>query len=137
MELNLTTPSLLYPTVSLLLLAYTQRFLALAALIRSLHASYKEKPDPMILAQIDNLRFRIRLIRNMQACGVLSLLVCTICMFFIFKSQYTAANLTFGLSLCLMIISLLFSVREIYDSVKALDLHLTDLEHASEKTKST
>ena len=105
MELTITSPSLLYPTVSLLLLAYTNRFLALASLIRNLHANYKEKPTPLILAQITSLRYRVKLIRNMQAYGVLSLLVCTICVFFLFLNWHTAACLAFSLSLILMTVS--------------------------------
>ncbi|MBP7675335.1 MAG: DUF2721 domain-containing protein, partial [Thermoanaerobaculia bacterium] len=67
MELSLTTPALLFPAVSLLLLAYTNRFLALATLVRSLHAHYRERADPLVLKQIDNLRYRIHLIQGMQA----------------------------------------------------------------------
>lgn len=128
MELTLTTPSLIYPTVSLLMLAYTQRFLSLANLIRDLHRSYKANPDPMILAQIDNLRFRIRLIRNMQALGVMSILMCTLCLFLLFYGHTRAGAVTFGASLVLLITSLAFSLLEIQNSVRALDLHLQDLE---------
>jgi Protein of unknown function (DUF2721). len=51
MEINLTTPALLFPAISLLLLAYTSRFLALAALMRELHVRYKTQPDPRIKGQ--------------------------------------------------------------------------------------
>lgn len=128
MDSTLTTPALLFPTISLLMLAYTNRFLALAALIRSLHASFRNAPDPLILAQIDNLRYRIVLIRNMQAWGAGSLLLCTVCMFVLFAGHTTAGKVLFGASLFLMILSLAISIREIQVSVRALDLHLHDLE---------
>ena len=128
MELSLTTPALLFPAVSLLLLAYTNRFLALASLVRSLHAGYRQHPDPLVLKQIDNLRYRIHLIRNMQAAGVSSLLVCVVCMFVLFFGEAGVGKALFAASLVLMIVSLALSVREIQVSVKALDLHLLDLE---------
>ena len=128
MELSLTTPALLFPAVSLLLLAYTNRFLALASLVRSLHTRYREHPDPLIPKQIDNLRYRIHLIQRMQATGVSSLLVCVVCMFVLFFGEAVVGKVLFAASLVLMIVSLALSVREIQVSVKALDLHLLDLE---------
>jgi hypothetical protein len=128
MEINLTTPALLFPAISLLLLAYSNRFLALAALIRDLHARYKADPDEIIRRQIDNLRYRVILIRDMQAAGALSLLLCTICMFVLFAGWLVMGKYFFGASLLLMMLSLALSVREIQVSVGALDLHLKDIE---------
>ena len=128
MDINLTTPALLFPAISLLLLAYTNRFLALATLIRTLHTKYKEDPHDVILGQIKNLRKRVILIRNMQACGVLSLLLCVVCMFLLFANEQIAGRYTFGVSLILLIISLALSVYEIQISVKALKLQLSDME---------
>lgn len=128
MEITLTTPSLLFPAISLLLLAYTNRFLALAALIRELHARYKASPDELIIRQIGNLRYRVALIKDMQAAGVSSLLLCTLCMFVLFAGQVAAGKIIFGASLVLMIISLALSIREIQVSVNALNLQLSDLE---------
>ena len=128
MEINLTTPAVLFPAVSLLLLAYTNRFLALASVIRKLHADYKAAPYPGYLGQIENLRYRIRLVRNMQFCGVLSLLLCTVCMFLLFYDWIPAAEMVFCLSLIAMMISLIISLMEIQTSVRALDLHLQDVE---------
>lgn len=126
--LNLTTPTLLFSAVSLLLLAYTNRFLALAQLVRNLHAIYKEKPDTILLGQIKNLRKRLILIRHMQLTGIVSLLICFVCMFLIFIGEDTLAEIIFGISILLMIISLGLSAWEINISVKALDLHLGDIE---------
>ncbi|MBP7676536.1 MAG: DUF2721 domain-containing protein, partial [Thermoanaerobaculia bacterium] len=111
-----------------LLLAYTNRSLALATLVRSLHAHYRERADPLVLKQIDNLRYRIHLIQGMQATGVSSLLVCVVCMFVLFFGKVVLGKALFAASLVLMIVSLGLSVREIQVSVKALDLHLLDLE---------
>ncbi|MCC9606478.1 DUF2721 domain-containing protein [Blastopirellula sp. JC732] len=126
--MDLTAPAVLFPAISLLLLAYTNRFLALATLIRSLHDRHLANPDEMIVAQISNLRLRVILIRNMQACGVLSLLLCTICMFVLFFDQVLVAKVTFGISLLLMALSLAISVYEIQISVDALNLQLRSLE---------
>ncbi len=128
MEISLTTPALLFPTVSLLMLAYTNRFLTLASIIRNLHARYKEEDDENLLAQIANLRYRIYLIRNMQIFGVLSLLFCVVSMFALFEGWITGGNWSFAIALLLMIISMLISLRELMVSVGALDLLLLDME---------
>ena len=128
MEIDLTTPALLFPAISLLLLAYTNRFLTLATLIRSLHRQFKERPDDLIWGQIKNLRLRVKLIRNMQVLGVLSLLLCVVCMFVIFSGNLKLAEFIFGVSLILLILSLAVSAWEIQISVKALNIQLSDLE---------
>lgn len=130
MEINLTTPALLFPAISLLLLAYTNRFLTIATLIRSLHSKYKEKPDKLVWGQIKNLRLRVKLIRNMQALGVLSLLLCVVCMFVIFQGNLPLAEFIFGISLILLILSLAVSGWEIQISVKALNIQLSDIEES-------
>ena len=131
MEINLTTPALLFPAISLLLLAYTNRFLALATLIRSLHSRYQTERDERILAQIGNLRVRVILIRNMQASGVASLLMCVVCMFVLFAGYPEQGKITFGASLVLMMVSLALSIWEIQISVRALNIQLSDLEEES------
>ncbi len=128
MQLDLTTPALLFPAISLLLLAYTNRFLTLANLIRSLHQRYKENKERTILGQLKNLRLRVILIRNMQALGVLSLLLCVVCMFLLFAEEIIIGRIVFGISLILLIASLGVSVYEIQISVKALELNLSDME---------
>jgi hypothetical protein len=129
MEINLATPALLFPAVSLLLLAYTNRFLALAAVIRGLHASYRAQPDHAgYLTQIRQLRQRVRLIRDMQSFGVLSLLLCTLSMFALFGGFLLAGKWLFGASLLAMTVSLGLSLLEIQRSVGALDLQLADID---------
>jgi Zn-dependent membrane protease YugP len=128
MPIDLTTPTILFPTISLLLLAYTNRFIALAAIIRNLHATHKSQPDPMLRKEIANLRYRVRLIRDMQAIGALSLLLCVVCILLLFVGLETLGRAVFAVSLILMMVSLALSFREIQVSTRALNLHLRDLE---------
>ena len=136
MEFSINTPALLFPTISLLLLAYTNRFLALANLVRQLHANYKSDPDEILFGQISNIRYRINLIRDMQAFGVTSLLLCVVCIFMLFLGWVEFGKWIFIASLILMTISLTMSIREIQVSVGALDLHLNDLEERESKKSS-
>lgn len=134
MDFTLSTPALLFPTVSLLMLAYTNRFLTLATIIRGLHDRYKSSDDDdNLLGQIANLRYRVYLIRNMQIVGVLSLLFCVISMFALFAGWVIAGQWSFGIALILMIVSMLISLRELQISVGALDLLLVELEDEEKK----
>lgn len=126
-EISLSTPALLFPAVSLLLLAYTNRFVTLANLIRSLHDKYKSDPKEMFLWQIENLRYRVELIKYMQAAGISSMFFCVLCMFTLFAGWEMLSKGIFGFSLLLMLASLGLSLLEIWVSVKALNLHLGDL----------
>jgi len=128
MEISLTTPALLFPAISLLLLAYTNRFLALASLIRNLHGKYMSEKDVKIKAQISNLKKRVVLIRNMQLLGISSLFFCVVSMFTIFQEYQMAGSIIFGFSLVLLMISLLLSIIEIQISVKALNIQMGDIE---------
>lgn len=129
MELTLTTPALLFSAISLILLAYTNRFLALAPLVRNLHDKYRETHDLIIFGQIKNLRKRLYLIRAMQIAGLLSLLLCVICMFLIYIRLMLISEILFGIALISMVLSLILSIWEIQISVHALDLHLDNMEH--------
>ena len=133
MDFTLSTPALLFPTVSLLMLAYTNRFLTLATIIRGLHDRYKNNEDDNLLGQIVNLRYRVYLIRNMQIFGVLSLLFCVISMFALFAGWVPGGQWAFGIALLLMIVSMLISLRELQISVGALDLLLVKLEDEEKK----
>ena len=128
MDININTPALLFPAVSLILLAYTNRFLAIASLVRNLHKQYNESHNETIIKQIKDLKKRLELIRYMQAFGVLSLLTGIICMFLLFLNFTIIASYVFGLSLLLLMTSLTFSIREIMISINALNLVLEDIE---------
>ena len=126
-QLSLTTPGILFSAISLLLLAYTNRFLAIAALIRKLHAD-QDLSKPSIIAQINNLRRRVSLIKAMQFIGVGSLFFCVLCMFSLFFSKVLLGKFFFGIGLLLLLVSLGISIYEINISVNALNTQLKDLE---------
>lgn len=127
-QLTLTTPALLFSAISLLLLAYTNRFLAYASVVRNLHSRFKENPESLIIGQIQNLKKRLVLTRTMQLLGIGSLLLCVLCMFLVYVEMQLAAEIIFGIALLMLILSLAISIREIQISVRALDLHLSDME---------
>jgi len=128
-ELTLTTPALLFSAISLIMLAYTNRFLAYAAIIRNLSEQYLKHQDAAVLRQIKNLKLRIRLTRYMQIAGISSLLFCVLTMFLIYIDYHIVAVWAFGLGLLLLILSLLFLIWEIQISAKALQHHLGDIEN--------
>jgi uncharacterized membrane protein YhaH (DUF805 family) len=129
MEINLNTPALLFPGITLLMLAYTNRFLALANLVRRLHDEYKRGTKrPTLLPQIVSLRRRINLIRYMQGLGILSFLGCVACMYALYRGALHIAEWIFALSLISLIASLVVSLVEIGQSTKAIELELSDIE---------
>jgi uncharacterized Tic20 family protein len=127
MKIELTTPALLFPAISLLLLAYTNRFLTIGTLIRQLKSNVTEDTYVSISQQIDNLRKRLNLIIIMQALGVTSILLCTISMILLFIGYEPAGQLTFAISLFLMLMSLVISLTEILISGKALRIELEEM----------
>ena len=127
-SITLTTPALLFPAISLLLLAYTNRFLTLANLMRELYARYKAEPSAKLKGQIDNLKYRVVIIRNMQVAGVSSFFCSALTMLFIFIGQAVLAQWMFALSLVLLLASLALSLREVQVSIDALNLHVSDIE---------
>ena len=137
MELQLSTPALLFSAITLLMLAYTNRFLAIATLIRGLHKNYLKAPDQeIIVEQIHNLRRRLTLIKNMQLFGVFSFLGCVVCMFLLFQGYTDIANWVFMVSMGTLLISLGISLIEIQISTKALNLELSDMEGLFQNRKS-
>jgi Na+/H+-translocating membrane pyrophosphatase len=125
--LDLTTPSLLFSAISLILLAYTNRFISYASVVRTLKERHQQTQDPRDIAQIANLRKRLYLIRSMQILGILSLLLCVVAMFFVYISWQLIAAWIFGAALLLLAASLCVCIWEINISVKALDIHLSDI----------
>lgn len=128
-ELTLTTPALLFSAISLIMLAYTNRFLAYAAVIRNLHDKYMQHKDKTFIKQIKNIKQRLYLTRSMQIFGITSLLLCVLTMFLIYIKQQTIAVWAFGIALVLLIISLALLIKEIQISVKALEHHISDIEN--------
>jgi hypothetical protein len=125
---TLTTPALLFSAVSLILLAYTNRFIAYTGVVRNLFKQYQENPTSVLKGQINNLRKRLYLIRTMQLFGVISLFLCVATMFLLFVGYILVAAYFFGAALLLLCASLALSIWEIQISVKALELHLSNME---------
>lgn len=128
MEITITTPALLFPAISLLLLAFTNRFIALASLVRNLKEQYVRTHSTLLMSQISNLRERLILIRNMQTLGISSMFMCVLCMFVLFAGELTIGKYLFAFSLVLLMASLALSIREIQISVNALKIELSDME---------
>ena len=134
MTLSLETPALLFSATSLILLAYTNRFLTIAGIVRGLKKNYEENHTKSILLEIKNLNLRLTLIRHMQMYGVLSLFFSVFALTLLFFKVEDWAVYMFGASLLLMLASLAVSFWEISISVRALRVHLSDLiEEANNK----
>jgi cellobiose-specific phosphotransferase system component IIC len=132
LEININTPALLFPAITLLMLAYTNRFLSLATLIRKLHDEYmRGEKEKHVLNQIKNLRARLNLIRYMQSFGVISFLCCVLCMYSIFRGWMIVAHWIFATSLICLLVSIVLSLIEIQKSTKALEIELGDIEELS------
>ena len=127
MTLSLETPALLFSATSLILLAYTNRFLTIAQIIRNLKRNYEQEHSNSILLEIKNLNLRLTLIRYMQLFGVLCLFISVFAMLMLFLDQQLIGIYLFGLSLLCLLVSLALSFWEISISVKALKIHLEDL----------
>jgi hypothetical protein len=125
--MSLTTPALLFPAISLLLLAYTNRFLTVATIIRQMHPGDGKAASLLARQQIPSLRYRVTLIRHMQSCGVVSFLLCALSMFFIFINSHSAGKILFGLSLLSLAVSLVLSLIEVLLSTNALNIVLDDM----------
>lgn len=135
MDISINTPALLFPAISLIMLAHTNRFLALSTVIRSLYERYEKGEKHEVLhGQIKNLRYRLKLIKNMQALGIISFISCIISMYFIYIDKLSLAHFFFAFSLITFTASLCFSLLEIQKSTKALELHLSGIEDLEDPT---
>ena len=119
-----TTPALLFPAISLLFLAYTNRFLVLAQLIRQLGTRSASK---YTIKQVELLHQRIHYIKFMQGFAVFSFLLCTTSMFCLFLEYQKHGAVFFGASLVLLAISLVFALIEIVQSTNAIELELKEI----------
>ena len=135
MDITINTPALFFPAISLIMLAYTNRFLALASVVRNLHSKYVENGRKEgIHGQIKTLKYRLKLIKNMQAFGVLSFLCCIASMYFIYINNMVWANILFGLAMLAFTFSLIISLVEILQSTKALELEISDMDNLEDPT---
>ncbi|MFV9552139.1 DUF2721 domain-containing protein [Algibacter sp. PT7-4] len=127
--LTLTTPALLFSAISLIMLAYTNRFIAYTSAIRDLYDKYQKNQDKRFYKQIKNIKHRLYLTRYMQILGITSLLFCVLTMFLIYIDQNTIAVWIFGFALILLIASLALLIIEIQISAKAWEEHISDIEN--------
>ncbi len=125
--LEVTTPALLFPAISLLMLAYTNRFVTLAGLVRDLKAEHDKKPSENLKLQIDNLAFRLNVIQYMQVMGALSFFFCAFSMFSFFVHKAELGTLMFGVGLASLLLSLILLIVELLVSVRALKLMLMNM----------
>lgn len=132
MKLTIETPALLFSATTLILLAYTNRFLTIAQLIRELKKTYKKEENASILLEIKNLNLRLSLIRAMQLMGVLCLFLSVLAMLMLFLEQHVLGIFLFGGSMLCLLVSLGISFWEISISVNALRLHLKDIGYEDE-----
>ena len=128
MQLTLSIPALLFPAISLTMLAYNARYLAIAALIRQLHAQFVKTQDTPLKRQIESLGKRLNIIKNMQASAIISFLLAAVTMFLIYVEQNVFANIIFGVSLVFLMVSLILSLIEVQLSTKALGIQLRNME---------
>lgn len=127
MTLSIETPALLFSATSLILLAYTNRFLTIAQIVRGLKKNYDDNRNKNILLEIKNLNLRLTLIRYMQLFGVMCLFLSVFAMLLLYIGQDSIGIYLFGASLLSLLISLGISFWEISISVNALRVHLKDL----------
>lgn len=129
MDISINTPALLFPAISLIMLAYTNRFMALSSVVRKLHDEYESnRSNKNLPLQIRNLQHRIKLVRRMQFFGVTSFLVALVSMYLIYIDSMEWAHITFAVSILLFGVSLIISLIEIMRSMNALELELSDME---------
>ncbi len=133
MQLTLSIPALLFPAISLSMLAYNARYLAIAALIRQLHKQYQEKASRGLGIQVRQLERRLKIIKNMQAVAILSFLFSAITMFLIYIELDFWANLIFGISLLALMVSLVLSLVEVQLSTNSLTIQLADMGDKNDK----
>lgn len=133
MDITYATPALLFPTVSLLYIGYTNRFLSIANLIRSLKQKWEETGDAGLIEQMDNLRRRLILIRNMQILGITALFMCMVSMLLIFTNHQSEAKMAFAVSMVLLLLSLLYSLREIQLSIVAIRIEINGVEELAKR----
>ncbi len=129
MQLTLSIPALLFPAISLTMLAYNARYLAIAGLIRQLHKQFEETEAAPLKRQIDSLRKRLEIIKNMQATAIASFLLAAVTMFLVYVEYVILANIIFGVSLVFLMVSLILSLVEVQLSTKALGIQLKNMEN--------
>ncbi|KPM31040.1 Hypothetical protein I595_3019 [Croceitalea dokdonensis DOKDO 023] len=137
MQLTLSIPALLFPAISLTMLAYNARYLAIAGLIRQLHKQFQETEATPLKRQIGSLRKRLEIIKNMQATAIVSFLLAAVSMFLVYVELSLWANIIFGISLVFLMVSLVLSLIEVQLSTKALGIQLKSMSSSKDDTNTS
>jgi hypothetical protein len=122
--MDLTTPALLFPGISLLLLAYTNRFQTLGLLIRQMNKQKNELSRVQTKEQLIILKKRIEYIKQMQTYGIISFIFCVFSIFGLFVDYELLGVYLFGFSLLLLVASLVYALIETLLSTRALMIEL-------------
>ena len=123
--MEITTPALVFPAISLLFIAYTNRLHTLSVLIRSMTKNdNKDLKNNETKDQLEILKKRVLYIKRMQVFGILSFIFCLFTIICLYIELDNIANYFFGLALFLLVASLLFALFETLQSTEALSIHL-------------
>lgn len=129
MDFTFSTPAVVFSATSLLMLAYTNRFLTLSELTRNLYNRYKDSngKDNSAKGQIDNLKLRLKIIRWMQIFGAVSFSLSVVSMLAMVFINYNVSLSIFIISLFCLLVSLGLLVYELQISVKAITIQLNEM----------
>jgi len=129
MNIDYTVTALMFPAIPLTISIYSNRFHTLSSLIRKLHDEYIfEKHIPSEWEkQLLNLNGRIKLLRYSIVFASFGFLFNMLTVFGLYLNRIFEARIIFGSCCLAMIISIIFFIREIQLSTKALKLHLSDM----------
>ena len=123
--MDITTPAILFPAISLLFVAYTNRLHSLSVLIRAMTTEGSdESKTEHTEEQLDILQKRVTYIKRMQVFGILSFIFNLITIICLYINYDYLANYIFGFGLFMLSASLFFALLETLISTKALNIHL-------------
>ena len=130
MNIDYTVTALMFPAIPLIMSVYSNRFHTLSSLIRKIHDEFvfEKHTPPEWKAQLMNLDSRIVVIKYSIMFAAFGFLFNMLTVFALYLESLLIARFIFG-SCCLsMMISIVFFIREIQISTKALKLHLSDMD---------
>ena len=129
MNIDYTVTALMFPAIPLLMNVYANRFHTLSALIRKIHDEYVwEKHIPQEWEkQLINLNGRVKWVRYTLAFASFGFLFNMLTVFALYLNVIFAARIIFGSCCLVMIISVIFFIRDIHLSTETLKLHLSDM----------
>ena len=129
MNINYTVTALMFPAIPLMMAIYSNRFHTLSGLIRKVHDElvFEKHIPPEWKKQLINLSGRINILKYTIMFASFAFLFNMLTVFALYFEKIFIARVIFG-SCCLsMIISIVFFIREIQISTRALKLHISDM----------